>query len=65
MDRDGKFTAKFREVLNTAGVEPVCLPPRSPNLNAFADDQGSGLFDLLRVVVVLVDVRGYEELIPN
>ena len=33
-DRDGKFTPAFRATLQQAGVEPVLLPPRSPNLNA-------------------------------
>ena len=37
IDRDGKFTARFRETLTDAGVKPVRLPPRSPNLNAFAE----------------------------
>jgi len=34
LDRDTKFTDEFREILDTAGVDPVKLPPRSPNLNA-------------------------------
>ena len=34
MDRDGKFSPAFREILQSAGVEAVLLPPRSPNLNA-------------------------------
>jgi transposase InsO family protein len=34
MDRDGKSSPAFREILRSAGVEPVLLPPRSPNLNA-------------------------------
>lgn len=34
MDRDAKFGEKFRTTLRAAGVEPVRLPPRSPNLNA-------------------------------
>ena len=37
MDRDGKFTAEFREILKTAGVESVRLPPQSPNLNSYAE----------------------------
>ena len=37
MDRDGKFTEAFRDILKTAGVEPVRLPPQSPNLNAYAE----------------------------
>ena len=36
-DRDTKFCPAFREVLRTAGVRPVVLPPQSPNLNAFAE----------------------------
>jgi transposase InsO family protein len=34
MDRDGKFSEMFRETLQAAGVKPVRLPARSPNLNA-------------------------------
>ena len=36
-DRDTKFCAAFRSILRDGGVEPVRLPPRSPNLNAFAE----------------------------
>ncbi len=35
-DRDPLFTAKFRDVLRNVGVESVRLPPKSPNLNAYA-----------------------------
>lgn len=34
MDRDAKFSAAFRDTLRAAGVQPMLLPPRSPNLNA-------------------------------
>ena len=34
MDRDAKFTTAFRSLLGEAGIEPVRLPPWSPNLNA-------------------------------
>src|SRR6185295_17515887 len=34
MDRDTKFCDAFRGNLERAGIEPVRLPPRSPNLNA-------------------------------
>jgi len=37
MDRDGKYCPEFRAVLRQAGVTPIRLPPRSPNLNAFAE----------------------------
>ncbi len=33
-DRDTKFSAAFCAILRSAGVEPLALPPRSPNLNA-------------------------------
>jgi putative transposase len=36
-DRDTKFCAGFRFILRAAGVEPLKLPPRSPDLNAFAE----------------------------
>jgi putative transposase len=37
MDRDGKYSPEFRAVLRHAGVKPLRLPARSPNLNAFAE----------------------------
>jgi transposase InsO family protein len=36
-DRDAKYTASFEVLLASAGIEPVRLPPHSPNLNAFAE----------------------------
>ena len=36
-DRDPLFSEAFRETLAATGVETVRLPPRSPNLNAFAE----------------------------
>ena len=35
-DRDRLYTAKFDSILKAAGVEPVKLPPRSPDLNGYA-----------------------------
>jgi transposase InsO family protein len=37
IDRDSKYSTAFRSLLADAGVEPVRLPPRSPNLNAHAE----------------------------
>ena len=34
LDRDTKFTAEFQAILTAAQVEPVLLPPKSPNCNA-------------------------------
>ena len=36
-DRDTKFTDAFAQLLRDSGVEPVILPPRSPNLNAHCE----------------------------
>jgi len=36
-DRDPLFTQRFKQTLGAAGVETVKLPPRSPNLNAYAE----------------------------
>ncbi|MHC4082933.1 MAG: integrase core domain-containing protein [Planctomycetota bacterium] len=36
-DRDPPFTRGFRELLQSAGVTSVRLPPRRPNLNALAE----------------------------
>ena len=34
MDRDAKFSEAFRSILQQSNIEPVRLPPRSPNCNA-------------------------------
>ena len=36
-DRDTKFSRGFEQALSAAGVEPVRLPARSPNLNAICE----------------------------
>jgi transposase InsO family protein len=36
-DRDSKFTETFDQCLRAHGVEPVVLPPQSPNLNAHCE----------------------------
>lgn len=37
MDRDTKYSATFRAALARERVEAIRLPPRSPNLNAYAE----------------------------
>jgi putative transposase len=37
IDRDPLYTNEFRRMLEEAGVKVVRLPPRSPDLNAFAE----------------------------
>ncbi|HYR86964.1 MAG TPA: integrase core domain-containing protein [Terriglobia bacterium] len=36
-DRDPLFTKEFLGIMASSGVEPIKLPPRSPNLNAYAE----------------------------
>jgi transposase InsO family protein len=37
IDRDTKYCAEFRNLLTNAGCDIIRLPPRSPNLNAYAE----------------------------
>jgi transposase InsO family protein len=37
LDRDTKYTDEFRSILVREGIHLIRLPPRSPNLNAFAE----------------------------
>jgi putative transposase len=36
-DRDGQYCPTFQQIIDAAGVTRVPLPPRSPNLNAYAE----------------------------
>ena len=36
-DRDTKYTQAFDALLKDSGVEPIVLPPRSPNLNVYCE----------------------------
>lgn len=36
-DRDAKFCVAFGGSLRAAGIQPILLPPRSPNLNAYLE----------------------------
>ena len=36
-DRDTKYTQSFRAIIASGQVEPLMLPARSPNLNAYAE----------------------------
>ena len=37
IDRDSNYSVAFRTLLTDSGIEIVRLPPRSPNLNAYAE----------------------------
>src|SRR5262249_21176321 len=36
-DRDPLYTKEFLSIIAGCGIEPIKLPPRSPNLNAYAE----------------------------
>jgi putative transposase len=36
-DRDTKYCSAFQQLIDTAGITRVLLPPRAPNLNAYAE----------------------------
>ena len=37
LDRDTKYTDQFRRLIRGSGTNVIRLPPRSPNLNAYAE----------------------------
>jgi len=37
IDRDTKYSQQFRRLISEAGTAVIRLPPRSPNLNAYAE----------------------------
>jgi len=37
IDRDTKYSERFRGLIEEAGIEVIRLPPRSPNLKAYAE----------------------------
>lgn len=37
IDRDAKYSSAFRQTLKREGIGVIRLPPRSPNLNAYAE----------------------------
>ena len=37
IDRDNKYTAQFRRLIEDGGANVIRLPPNSPNLNAYAE----------------------------
>src|SRR5438874_3956818 len=36
-DHDSKYSSSFRQVIEAGSVKTLALPPRSPNLNAYAE----------------------------
>ena len=56
-DRDTKFCAAFQQLIDEAGVERVVLPPRSPNLNAYAERWIRSVKDEALSRMILLGIR--------
>jgi putative transposase len=53
-DRDGKYCPAFQHIVDAAGITRVPLPPRSPNLNAYAERWVRSVKDALLSRLILV-----------
>jgi transposase InsO family protein len=53
-DRDAKYTQSVRAIIASGGVEPLVLPARSPNLNAYAERWVRSVKELAALNSVLV-----------
>jgi len=53
-DRDGKYCPAFQRIVDAAGITLVPLPPRSPNLNAYAERWVRSVKDELLSRLILV-----------
>jgi transposase InsO family protein len=45
LDRDTKYCQMFRDFVQREGIAVIRLPPRSPNLNAYAERRVRGVRD--------------------
>jgi transposase InsO family protein len=56
-DRDTKYTQSFRAIIASGQVEPLALPARSPNLNAYAERWVRSVKDECLSKVILLGER--------
>jgi len=57
-DGDPSFTAEFTHTLGGAGVKPIKLRPRSPNLNAYAERFGRSIKEECLERMIIFGERG-------
>ena len=62
-DRDTKFTAAFDGLLKGSDVEPIVLPPRSPNLNAHCERFVRSIKEEALDQVVILGERGLHHVV--
>jgi putative transposase len=56
-DRDGKYCPAFQQTIEAVGVKQIPLPPRSPNLNAYAERWIRSVKDEARSRLILFGER--------
>src|SRR5262245_40362460 len=59
-DRDCKYTHSFRAIIASGRVEPLLLPARSPNLNAYSERWVRSVKDECLSKVILFGAAGAE-----
>jgi putative transposase len=64
-DRDTKFTPAFEALLQGSGVEPIVLPPRSPNLNAHCERFVRSIKEEALNQMVILGERGLHHVISQ
>lgn len=64
-DRDTKFTRSFRAIIASGGVEPLALPARSPNLNAYAESWVGSVKEECLSRVILFGERSLRRALSN
>ena len=64
-DRDTKFTRSFRAIIASGRVEPLALPARSPNLNAYAERWVRSVKEECLSKVVLFGERSLRRALSN
>jgi putative transposase len=64
-DRDGKFCPAFQQIIDEAGVTRVPLPPRSSNLNAYAERWVRSVKDEALSRFILFGQRGLRHMLTE
>jgi len=64
-DRDAKYSAAFDAIFQASGLEPLKLPPQSPNLNAFAQRWVRSVKDQCLDQMILLGQRALEHLLQQ
>ena len=64
-DRDAKFCAAFDEILGSAGIQPILLPPRSPNLNAYVERWNRSVKEECLAKMILFGAASLQHVLSN